>query len=140
MQLHHSKHHATYVTNLNVTESKLVDAQSSKDIKSMIALQGSLKFNGGGHVNHSIFWTNLAPTKLGGGELGKGALLDQINKDFGSYENFVKKFSADAAAVQGSGWGWLGWNKEGKRLEIATTFNQDPLLREYILIYLGELM
>ena len=68
MEIHHSKHHAAYVTNFNAAEEKLNEAQAKGDIAAAIALQGAIKFNGGGHVNHSIFWTNLAPTKLGGGE------------------------------------------------------------------------
>ena len=131
MQLHHSKHHQAYVSNLNVFEAKYADAQASRDLKSMISLQGALKFNGGGHINHSIFWTNLAPPKLGGGEAPTGNILSQINKDFGSVDSLTAKFNAESAGVQGSGWGWLGWNKTASRLEIATTGNQDPLLRAY---------
>uniref|UniRef100_A0AAV3A6W1 Superoxide dismutase [Mn], mitochondrial n=1 Tax=Pyxicephalus adspersus TaxID=30357 RepID=A0AAV3A6W1_PYXAD len=66
MQLHHSKHHATYVNNLNIAEEKYSEALAKGDVTAQIALQPALKFNGGGHVNHSIFWTNLSPN--GGGE------------------------------------------------------------------------
>lgn len=128
MQLHHSKHHQTYVTNLNVAEEKLNEAIAKKDTVSQIALQGALKFNGGGHVNHSIFWTNLVSNKKSGGQLESGPLLTAINRDFGSLEEFQKQFAGQSAAVQGSGWGWLGFNKASKRLEIATTANQDPLV------------
>ncbi|KAJ3172957.1 aspartate--tRNA ligase msd1 [Geranomyces variabilis] len=128
MQLHHSKHHQTYVTGINTAEEKLDNAISKKDIREVISLQQIVKFNGGGHINHSIFWTNLAPQKQGGGEPPKGALANAINSEFGSLEDFQKKFSAQTAAVQGSGWGWLGYNKETKKLEIVTTANQDPLL------------
>eukprot|EP00842_Homolaphlyctis_polyrhiza_P004174 jgi/Hompol1/4758/HPOL_001840-RA len=127
MQLHHSKHHQTYVTNLNIAEEKLHEAISKNDVASQISLQGALKFNGGGHVNHSIFWTNLASPKSGAGELSDPALLAAINKDFGSLDAFQKAFAVQAAGVQGSGWGWLGYNKAAGRLEIATTANQDPL-------------
>merc|ERR1711862_312249 len=61
MQLHHSKHHQTYVNNLNVLEEKLADAVAKNDVSSVIGLHGALKFNGGGHLNHSIFWQNLCP-------------------------------------------------------------------------------
>ncbi|KAJ3052698.1 Superoxide dismutase [Mn], mitochondrial [Rhizophlyctis rosea] len=134
MQLHHSKHHQAYVTGLNTAEEKLHDAVSKNDITTQISLQQNLKFNGGGTgsdtcpSSHSIFWTNLAPQKLGGGEAPKGALHNAITKQFGSLEEFTKTFSAAAAGVQGSGWGWLGYNKATKALEIATTPNQDPLL------------
>ena len=103
MQLHHSKHHQTYVTNLNVAEEKLNEAIAKKDTVSQIALQGALKFNGGGHVNHSIFWTNLVSNKKSGGQLESGPLLTAINRDFGSLEEFQKQFAGQSAAVQGSG-------------------------------------
>ena len=73
MQLHHSKHHQTYVTNLNVFEEKMDSALTQKNVKEQIALQSALKFNGGGHINHTQFWTNLAPVKNGGGNLEKGS-------------------------------------------------------------------
>jgi superoxide dismutase len=81
-----------------------------------------------GHINHSIFWTNLAPIKKGGGDPPKGALLQAIQKEFGTLDSFIAKFNAQTAAVQGSGWGWLGYNKAYKRLEISSTANQDPLV------------
>ncbi|TPX48997.1 hypothetical protein SeMB42_g02781 [Synchytrium endobioticum] len=127
MKLHHQKHHQTYVNNLNVAEEKYHEAGSKHDLVSQIGLQSALKFNGGGHINHSIFWTVMAPPKHGGGEPPKGALLNAINKEFGSLESFIKTFNTQTAAVQGSGWGWLGYNKGAKRLEISTTPNQDPL-------------
>jgi Fe-Mn family superoxide dismutase len=61
MQIHHQKHHAAYVTNLNIATTKLEEAQAKGDISSIISLQQAIKFNGGGHLNHSIFWNNLAP-------------------------------------------------------------------------------
>ncbi|RKP09943.1 superoxide dismutase 2 [Thamnocephalis sphaerospora] len=127
MELHYTKHHQTYVNNLNVAEEQLRSAAQDADIGQAIALQSALKFNGGGHINHSIFWTNLAPPKQGGGEPPSGELLQAIQRDFGSLEKFITKFNATTAAVQGSGWGWLGYNKETQRLQIATTQNQDPL-------------
>ena len=93
MKLHHAKHHQTYVTNLNVAEEKLHEATSKGDVKQQIVLQpgarfytynytiqaktacnAAIKFNGGGHINHSIFWTNLIGQKQGGGELSKGII------------------------------------------------------------------
>lgn len=128
MRLHHSKHHQTYVTNFNLAKEKFESAFRENDLREQIALQAALKFNGGGHINHALFWQNLAPQKEGGGELPEGPLSSAIEKEFGSFENFVTQFNAAAAGVQGSGWGWLGYNKAAKRLEIATTFNQDLLL------------
>lgn len=89
--------------------------------------QPAINFNGGGHINHSIFWTNLAPQSAGGGEDPTGDMMAAIDRDFGSLDAFKTKFAASTVAVQGSGWGWLGLNKEKGSLEIATTANQDPL-------------
>ncbi|PIO38428.1 hypothetical protein AB205_0154370, partial [Aquarana catesbeiana] len=94
------------------------------DVTAQISLQPALKFNGGGHVNHSIFWTNLSPS--GGGE-PQGELLKAITSDFGSFEKFKDKLTAMSVAVQGSGWGWLGYNKESNRLQVTACANQDPL-------------
>ncbi|RGB33530.1 mitochondrial Mn-superoxide dismutase [Rhizophagus diaphanus] len=127
MKVHHEKHHQAYVNGLNVAEEKFEQALKDKDVKSQIALQPALKFNGGGHINHSLFWTNLAPKKEGGGEPPKGELLSAIKKEFDSLENFISQFNTITAAVQGSGWGWLGYNKSTKRVEIVTLPNQDPL-------------
>uniref|UniRef100_A0A3B2WBF0 Superoxide dismutase n=1 Tax=Mus musculus TaxID=10090 RepID=A0A3B2WBF0_MOUSE len=124
MQLHHSKHHAAYVNNLNATEEKYHEALAKGDVTTQVALQPALKFNGGGHINHTIFWTNLSPK--GGGE-PKGELLEAIKRDFGSFEKFKEKLTAVSVGVQGSGWGWLGFNKEQGRLQIAACSNQDPL-------------
>lgn len=123
MVLHHSKHHQTYVNMLNQSEEKFMEAKAKNDLKTMIALGPMLRFNGGGHLNHSIFWQNLSPN---GGE-PEGDLLAAINKDYGSFENFKNIFSAATVGIQGSGWGWLGYNKTTKSLAITTMPNQDPL-------------
>ncbi|KAI8049595.1 Manganese/iron superoxide dismutase [Syncephalis plumigaleata] len=127
MRLHYTKHHQTYVNNLNTAEEKLASAVHEADPVEYIALASALKFNGGGHINHSIFWTNLAPPKKGGGDTPTGDLLSAIERDFGSLEKFTSKFNTTTAAVQGSGWGWLGYNTNSKELQITTTANQDPL-------------
>jgi len=123
MDLHYNKHHQAYVNNLNVAVEKYGPA----DLDNQVALQPAIKFNGGGHINHSIFWTNLAPPNSGGGTPPTGALADAINRDFGSFEDFIKLFNAKTAPIQGSGWGWLGYNKAKDRLEYAACSNQDPL-------------
>uniref|UniRef100_A0A4W4F6H5 Superoxide dismutase n=1 Tax=Electrophorus electricus TaxID=8005 RepID=A0A4W4F6H5_ELEEL len=135
MQLHHSKHHAAYVNNLNITEEKYQEALAKGDVTGQVALQAALRFNGGGHINHTIFWTNLSPN--GGGEpQGKCFecllkpwcdLMEAIKRDFGSFQKLKEKMSAATVAVQGSGWGWLGFDKENGRLRIAACANQDPL-------------
>merc|ERR1712198_639100 len=121
MQLHHSKHHATYVNNLNVVEEKLANAVAKNDVSTVIGLHGALKFNGGGHLNHSIFWQNLCP---GGPGEPEGELEAAIVRDFGSVAAMKEKLSASTVAVQGSGWGWLGYNKAAGKLQIAACANQ----------------
>ncbi|KAG6885748.1 hypothetical protein C0993_010258 [Termitomyces sp. T159_Od127] len=129
MELHHKKHHQTYVNALNAAEAAYAKAATPKE---RIALQAALKFNGGGHINHSLFWKNMAPAasekKGNGGVLKDGPLKTAIESAFGSLDNFKKEFNTTTAAIQGSGWGWLGLNPSTKRLEIVTTANQDPLL------------
>lgn len=127
MQLHYSKHHNAYVTNLNIALEKYHEAESKGDLAAMIALQQAIKFNGGGHVNHSIFWTNLAPASQGGGELPTGELAQAIQSEFGSVDVLIEKMSTASVGIQGSGWGWLGLNKSLNRLVLATCSNQDPL-------------
>ncbi|CAG7851187.1 Superoxide dismutase [Mn], mitochondrial; AltName: Full=Mn-SOD; Flags: Precursor [Serendipita indica DSM 11827] len=129
MELHHSKHHQTYVNGLNAAEESYAKASTTQQ---KIALQAALKFNGGGHINHSFFWKILAPTSQGGGQLADGKLKSAIEKDFGSIDAFKKEFNTKAAAIQGSGWGWLGYNTTTKKLEITTTANQDPLLAPWV--------
>ncbi|KAF8336999.1 superoxide dismutase [Mn], mitochondrial [Cantharellus anzutake] len=123
MTLHHKKHHQTYVNGLNAAEVSIATAPSFKE---RIALLNALKFNGGGHINHSLFWKNLAPANQSA--LKPGPLKDAIDRDFGGLQNLQKEFNATTAGIQGSGWGWLGYNAKTQRLEIVTTANQDPLL------------
>ncbi len=127
MQLHHSKHHAAYVTNLNAATAKLEEALHKHDVTGIVAAQQAIRFNGGGHVNHTIFWKNLAPPKKGGGEPPTGDLKTLIDGQYGSLDNFIATMSAATVGVQGSGWGWLGYDKANKKLSIVATSNQDPL-------------
>ena len=122
MEIHHSKHHATYVTNLNAGSEAL--AAAGDDVSKVISLQQGLKFNGGGHLNHSIFWKNLSPN---GGGLPTGEMLAAIEAEFGDFDGFKAKMSGQTVGIQGSGWGWLGLDQSKKRLVIATCANQDPL-------------
>lgn len=123
MTIHHTKHHATYVNNLNATLEKLDSALGDGDVSNIIALQGALKFNGGGHLNHTLFWENLTSNET----KPKGELETAINSSFGSFDKMKDELSAKTVAVQGSGWGWLGYNKSTRRIEVATCPNQDPL-------------
>ncbi len=137
MSLHYTKHHQTYVTNLNKALEQYCQAEEKKDLAKMISLQAAIKFNGGGHINHSIFWTNLAPKNNGGGEAPTGPLADMINQQWHSLEKFKEQFSSKTVAIQGSGWGWLGYCTEHKRLAIATCDNQDPLATKNLIPLLG---
>lgn len=128
MEIHHQKHHAAYVNNLNASLEKYQEAEAKGNIQAMIQLQGAIRFNGGGHINHSIFWNTLAPVGKGGGEVPKGGLLVQeIQKEFGSVDVLQELLSTLSIGIQGSGWGWLGYDKAKKRLVLASCANQDPL-------------
>jgi len=124
MTLHHKKHHQTYVNGLNAAEASYAAASP----RARIQLQSALKFNGGGHINHSLFWKNLTPANSPQAKLKDGPLKTLIDRDFGGLENLKKELNALTASIQGSGWGWLGYDTHKKRLVIETTANQDPLL------------
>ncbi|EUJ24980.1 superoxide dismutase [Listeria grandensis] len=127
MEIHYSKHHNTYVTKLN-DALKGHDDLAAKSIEDLVAdlnsvpenIRTAVRNNGGGHANHSFFWTILSPQ--GGGE-PSGALADAINATFGSFEEFKTKFADSGVARFGSGWAWLVL-KDGK-LSIISTPNQD---------------
>lgn len=96
---------------------------AKQDVSKIIQLGNAIKFNGGGHINHSIFWKNLSPDRSD----PSAELQKALNRDFQNMENFKKEMKAAAVAVQGSGWAWLGYNKKTKLLQIAACPNQDPL-------------
>lgn len=126
MEIHHGKHHNAYVTNLNNAIAG-TDAEklSIEDIcKNISKYPVAVRNNGGGHYNHSLFWTILTP----GGGSPSGALADGIDSAFGSFDEFKTKFAAAAAGRFGSGWAWLVVDGSGK-LAITSTPNQDnPLM------------
>lgn len=117
------------MTNLNIALEKYENASVSHNLPEMISLQQAIRFNGGGHVNHSIFWENLAPPSQGGGgePSPNGELGVAISERFGSFAAMKAAMNAAGAAVQGSGWAWLGYNKATKKIEVAASANQDPL-------------
>jgi Fe-Mn family superoxide dismutase len=127
MEIHHGKHHAAYVTNLNKAIAGKPDLES-KSIEALISnldavpaeIRGPVRNNGGGHANHSMFWKLLAP-KAGGPPGGK--LADEIKTTFGSFDAFKEKFEAAGLGRFGSGWVWVVAN--GGKLEIVSTANQD---------------
>ena len=120
MQLHHDKHHQTYVTGANTALQQLDEARESGNLATVNKLEKDLAFNLGGHVNHSIFWTNLGPdTKVPEGELA--AAIDEF---FGSFEKFQAQFTAVATGIQGSGWSVLAWDTVGQKLTTFQLFDQ----------------
>ncbi|WP_423924104.1 superoxide dismutase [Frigoribacterium sp. 2-23] len=120
MELHHSKHHNTYVTGANTANAALAEARDKGDLANVNKLEKDLAFNLGGHVNHSIFWTNLTP------ETGEptGDLLEAIGRDFGDLDKFKAHFTATALGVQGSGWSVLAYDVIGQRLSVFQLFDQ----------------
>lgn len=127
MEIHHDKHHQAYVTNVNAAIAG-TDAEklSIEELcKNISKYPMPVRNNGGGHYNHSLFWTLLKPN---GGGLPSGALAEAINTSFGSFDEMKTKFNAAGATRFGSGWAWLIKNSAGK-LEICSTPNQDnPLM------------
>jgi Fe-Mn family superoxide dismutase len=121
MELHHSKHHQTYVTGANTAVTQLAEARDSGNLANVNKLEKDLAFNLGGHVNHSVFWTNMSPN---GGDKPTGELAAAIDDHFGSFDKFAAHFTAAALGVQGSGWAVLVWDSIGQRLLIQQMFDQ----------------
>ena len=135
MEIHHDKHHAGYVNNLNkALESvpALYDQPLEKTLREINKIPESIRTavrnNGGGHANHSLFWEVLTP---GGKKAPDGALLAELNRFFVSFDAFVEKFNAAATSRFGSGWAWLVLDGD-KKLQVYSTANQDsPFMDEY---------
>jgi superoxide dismutase, Fe-Mn family len=121
MQLHHDKHHATYVAGANTALEKLAAARESGNFDAINLYEKNLAFNLGGHVNHSIFWQNLTPAGAGGPE---GDIASAIDEFFGSFDAFQKQFSAAALGLQGSGWSVLAWDSIGQKLIVVQMYDQ----------------
>jgi superoxide dismutase, Fe-Mn family len=127
MEIHHGKHHNAYVTNLNgAVNGTDLEGKSLEELMSNISsAPGAVRNNGGGHYNHSLFWTVLSPN--GGGE-PSGDLSTAINDKFGSFASFKEEFNKAAATRFGSGWAWLSVDGSGA-LQVSSTPNQDnPLM------------
>ncbi|GAA3660111.1 superoxide dismutase [Microbacterium marinilacus] len=121
MELHHDKHHATYVAGANTALEQLEAARGSGDFANINKLEKDLAFHLGGHTNHTVFWNNLSPN--GGGE-PEGELAAAIADQFGSFAAFQAQFAAAANGIQGSGWSVLAWDSIGQRLSIFQLFDQ----------------
>jgi Fe-Mn family superoxide dismutase len=130
MEIHHGKHHNAYVTNLNKAIAGTdAESHSIEDIcKSASKYPAAVRNNGGGHYNHSMFWTILGPDA---GGTPSGALAKAIASAFGSFDDFKTKFGEAAAGRFGSGWAWLVINGNGK-LAITSTPNQDNPLMDVV--------
>ncbi|KAE8549295.1 hypothetical protein EYB25_007815 [Talaromyces marneffei] len=131
MEIHHKGHHNVYVAGYNTNIEKLEEAQAKGDIAAQIALKPLINFHGGGHINHSLFWENLAPKSAGGGEPPSGVLGKAIDETYGSFGEFQNKFNTALAGIQGSGWAWLVKDKETGDISIKTYANQDPVVGQY---------
>ena len=125
MELHHSKHHKAYVDGANTALEKLAEAREQGDLANVNKLEKDLAFNLGGHVNHSVFWTNLSPE---GGDQPTGDLASVLDENFGSFEKFQAHFNATALGVQGSGWSVLAWESIGSCPVILQFFDQQSNL------------
>lgn len=121
MELHHSKHHKAYVDGANNALAGLHEARESGNFANINRLEKDLAFHLGGHVNHSIFWTNLHPHSSGAPE---GELAAAISEFFGSFDAFKAHFGAASLGIQGSGWGVLSWDPIGARLIVQQLFDQ----------------
>ena len=113
MQLHHDKHHKTYVDGANTTLESLEEARSKNDFARIAALEHALAFHLSGHVLHSLFWRNLSPD---GGGKPAGELATAIDRDFGSFDGFKQQLTKAAGTCMGSGWGALAWDSLSGRL------------------------
>lgn len=120
MELHHSKHHQTYVNSYNDATEKMAAAEANDDPAAKIALLPLINFHGGGHLNHSLFWENLAPKNSGGGEPPSGALAKAIEQSYGGLDGMKTKFNAALAGIQGSGWAWLVQDTQTGSISIKT--------------------
>ncbi|MGO1192906.1 MAG: superoxide dismutase [Nesterenkonia sp.] len=121
MELHHSKHHNTYVGGANTALEKLAEAREKEDYATTPKLLKDLQFNLGGHTNHSIFWKNLTPNGQGRPE---GELAAAIDEHFGSFEKFRDQFTQAALTIQGSGWAILAYEPIGGNLVIEQFYDQ----------------
>lgn len=135
MEIHHGKHHQTYINNLNhaLAGQEALLSMSINDLISNISslpesIQGAVRNNGGGHANHSFFWESLSPS---GGGLPEGAISEAISSTFGNLDSMKEAFSKAALTRFGSGWAWLIQRSDGS-LSITSTPNQDSPLMEGI--------
>lgn len=137
MKIHHGKHHAAYVAGLNKALKELARIRDGQLEPQFVKFYSrELAFHGSGHVNHTLFWNIMAPSKNGTGNAPAGDLAAAIDRDFGSFEKFVAHFKEAAKQVEGSGWGWLVYHKvadkllvmQGEKQQDMTIWGVTPIL------------
>ena len=127
MELHHDKHHATYVEGANKTLEQLDEARDKADFTRLAALEKALAFNLSGHILHSLFWQNMTPK---GGGKPEGELAEALQRDFGGFDPFKKQLSQVAATIMGSGWAALVWEPLGGRLLTTQIYDHQSNLSQ----------
>ena len=127
MELHHDKHHKTYVEGANTAIEQLDEAREKSDFTRLSALEKALAFNLSGHILHSLFWQNMAP-KAGGEP--EGELAQAIQRDFGGFDQFKRQLSQTAGTIMGSGWAALVWEPLGKRLLTTQIYDHQSNLSQ----------
>lgn len=126
VRLHHDKHHQGYVNGLNTTLNNLKEAREKEDYKDIQKLERNLAFHGSGVMFHNLYWESLCPPSESM-EPNSGALIDQVEKDFGSLKNMKTMLSEVTKSVEGSGWGVLVWEPLGKHLLVLQAENHQKL-------------
>jgi len=129
MEIHHTKHHQAYTDGLNNALANLSTELQNMELPKLLSnlnqvpenVRGAVNFHGGGYENHALFWNSMKSS--GGGKPG-GSLEEAINSVFGNFDSFKEKFIKDTIAIQGSGWGWLAYNPQTKKVEFTTMPNQ----------------
>jgi superoxide dismutase, Fe-Mn family len=141
MKFHHDKHHAAYVKNLNAAVAKYPQLKTKTVEELLLSLntlpkdiQTTVRNNGGGHLNHSMYWQIMGPK---GGGAPTGAIATAINSNFGSFDRFKAQFNEAGTKVFGSGWAWLARSKDGK-LQIISTPNQDNPITQGLYPIMGN--
>ena len=139
MHLHHGRHHQAYVTSLNALLENYTTAAAANNLHEQLALQPLLRFHGGGHINHALFWPSLAPAQSDDAlhpEAKAPSLVAAVAAQWGSLDEFKAAFTAALLGLQGSGWGWLtrSTNDDNSRqLSIVTTKDQDVPVGDVVL-------
>eukprot|EP01022_Parablepharisma_sp_SALTPOND_P004715 TRINITY_DN120824_c0_g1_i1.p2 TRINITY_DN120824_c0_g1~~TRINITY_DN120824_c0_g1_i1.p2 ORF type:complete len:241 (+),score=27.35 TRINITY_DN120824_c0_g1_i1:165-887(+) len=129
VDIHYNKHHLNYVNTLNAAMEQYNEAIAKNDLPKIVALQPTIAFNGGSHINHSLYWENLAPAATIGGKLPPAGspLHERIVQDWGSFDKMMEYFVKRTTGIKGSGWGWLVLDKITKKTSFMETHDQDAV-------------